>query len=117
MRERDALALDDVPAHRGGVEEHVDDVVVEQVDLVDVEDAAVGVGEEPRLEATLAELDRRLGVDGADDAVLGRVDGQLDDPHPPALDRASDAGRRRGRGSRRTTSPAPPGRSGSGSRR
>ena len=83
VRERDALALHGVPAHRRGVEEHIDDVVVEQIDLVDVEDAAVGVGEEPRLEATLAELDRRLGVDGADHSILGRVDRQFDHPRAP----------------------------------
>ena len=70
VRERDALALHDVPSHRGGVEQHVDDVIVEQVHLVHVEDAAVGVGEEARLEAPLAELDGGLGVDGPDDAIL-----------------------------------------------
>ena len=38
----------------GHVEQHVDEVVGEQVDLVDVEHAAVGRGQEPRLEAHLA---------------------------------------------------------------
>ncbi len=84
MRHRDALALDGVLPHRRGVEEHVDDVVVEQVHLVDVEDVAVGLGEDARLELLLTALDRRLDVDRADDAILGRVDGQLDDAHPAA---------------------------------
>ena len=98
MGERDALALDDVPPHRGGVEEHVDDVIVEEVDLVDVEDASIRIGEQPRLEAALAVLDRRLGVDRADDPILGAVHRKLDDPDPPALD---------GRGaSRRSPGPA-----------
>ncbi len=92
VRERDALALDRVPPHRRSVEEHVDDVVVEQIDLVDVEDAAVCVGEEPRLEVTLAELDRRLGVDGADHPILGCVDRQFDHARAAVLDRASDPG-------------------------
>ena len=34
--DRHPLALDDVDAHRGGIEEDVDEVVVEQVDLVDI---------------------------------------------------------------------------------
>ena len=92
VRERDALALHDVPSHRRGVEEDVDDVIVEQVHLVHVEDAAVGVGEEPRLEAAFPELDGGLGVDGPDDAILGRVDGQLHDPGPAALDDRGDPG-------------------------
>ena len=61
-------------------------MVVEQIHLVHVEDAPVCVGEKPRLEATLAELDRGLGVDGADDTILRGVDRQFDDPHPPPLD-------------------------------
>ena len=48
VRQRHALALDGVDAHRGGVEEHVDEVVVEEVDLVDVEEVAVGGGEQAR---------------------------------------------------------------------
>ena len=39
VRDRDALALDVRAAHRGGVEQQVDQVVVQQVDLVDVEHA------------------------------------------------------------------------------
>ena len=75
VRDGDALALDGVGPHRRRVEEDVDDVVVEQVDLVHVQDVPVGVGENSRLEFLLALLDGRLDVDGADDAVLRRVDG------------------------------------------
>ena len=84
MRHRDPLALDGVLPHRRGVEEHVDDVVVEEVHLVDVEDVAVGLGEHAGLELLLAALDRRLDVDRTDDAILGRVDGQLHDAHAAA---------------------------------
>ena len=51
---RDAVALDDVLAGDGDVEQHVDEVVGEQVDLVDVEDAAVGGGEQAGPERQLA---------------------------------------------------------------
>ena len=54
MGSRHALTLDDVDPERRGVEQHVDEVVVEQVDLVDVEDPAVRYGEQARLERLLA---------------------------------------------------------------
>ena len=63
--DRDAFALDDVDAERGRVEQDVRQVVVEQVDLVDVEDPAVRLGEQPRLERPLALLQRPGDVDAA----------------------------------------------------
>ena len=84
MDHRHALALDDVDAHRGRIEENVHQVIVEEVDLVDVEDVAVGVSEDTRLEAALPLLDGALDVESAHDPVLGRVDGELDHPHRAA---------------------------------
>jgi hypothetical protein len=77
--DRDAVALDGRAPHRGGVEEQVDEVVVEQVDLVDVEEAAVGLGEQAGLvlRATLRQC--ALEVQRAEDPVLGGADGQLDE--------------------------------------
>ena len=49
VAERDAVALDRGAALGGGVEQQVDEVVLQQVDLVDVEHAAVGSGEQPGL--------------------------------------------------------------------
>ena len=62
-------------------------MVVEEVDLVDVEDAAVRLGEQPRLERPLALAQRPRDVDRARDAVLGRVQRQVDDSPPPPRDR------------------------------
>jgi hypothetical protein len=45
VRVRDPVALDVHPAHRRGVQHDVDEVV-RQVDLVDVEHAAVGAGQQ-----------------------------------------------------------------------
>ena len=87
MQERHTLALDDVDTHRRGVEQYIDDVVVQEVDLVDVEDVAVGLREDAGLEALRAATQGRLDVDGADHPVLRRVDGQLDDPHLPRVRR------------------------------
>ncbi len=84
MDDRHALPLDDVDPHGGRIQEDVDQVVVEEVDLVDVEDVAVGVTQDTRLETALPLLDGALDVESADDPVLGRVDGELDHPHRAA---------------------------------
>ncbi len=76
----DALSLHGRAAHRGGVEQQVDEVVVEQVDLVDVEDAAVRGGQQARLVDDLAGAEGLLQVERADHAVLGGADRQLDQP-------------------------------------
>ena len=80
MRTETPVALDVRTAHRGGVEQQVDEVVVQQVDLVDVEHAAVRVGEEPGLVGPHALGQRPLQVQRADQPVLGGADGQLDQP-------------------------------------
>ncbi len=91
VRERHALPLDRVHAHRGSVQQHVHDVVVEEVDLVDVQDVAVGLGEDARFEAPGPRSQRRLDVDGAYNAVFRGVDRQLDDAHA-ALVRGQESG-------------------------
>ncbi len=91
VRERHPLPLDRVHAHRGGVQQHVHDVVVEKIDLVDVKNVAIGLGEDPWFKAPGAGAQRGLDVDRADDAILGGVDRQLDDAHP-ALVRRQHAG-------------------------
>ena len=55
------------------------EVVVEQVDLVDVEDPAVRLGQQPGLERLVAVAQRPRDVDRAGDAILGRVQRQVDD--------------------------------------
>ena len=60
-------------------------MVVKEVDLVHVEDVAVGLGEHARLEALRPGAQGRLDVDSADDPVFGGVDGQLDDAHLPRV--------------------------------
>ena len=83
------VPLDAVDAEGGGVDEHVDEMVGQEVDLVDVEDAPVGGGQQPRPEAGAAFEEGALEVQGADDAVLGGADGQLDERRR----RAAAAGR------------------------
>ena len=81
MADGDALALHVVAAHGGGVQQHVNEVVVEQVHLVHVEDAPVGGGNQPGLEAAAAGADGLLDVQRTHEAVLGCAHGQVNDAH------------------------------------
>ena len=78
MAHRDRVALDVADAHRGGVEQDVDEVVGQQVDLVDVEHAAVRARQQPGLEGALAGQ-RAAEVQRAHEAVDRRADRQLDE--------------------------------------
>jgi len=62
MPDAESLPLDDVLAGRGNVEQQVDQMVLEQVDLVDVQESAVGPCEQARLEDLLAVGERALEV-------------------------------------------------------
>ena len=75
----DALALDHVDAHGSRVEQQVHHVVVEQVDLVDVEQAAVGGSQHTRLEMALALLDGGFDIQRAHHAVFGGADRQVNE--------------------------------------
>ena len=55
-------------------------MVVQQVDLVDVEDAPVRRGQQTGLVADLARTQGLLQVQRTDHAVLGSAHGQLDEP-------------------------------------
>ena len=88
---REPLALDDVLARLRHVEQQVDEVVLEQVDLVDVEEAAMGARQQAGLEALDALGQRFLQVERADDAILRRAERQVDHRHR-RLDRWQRAG-------------------------
>ena len=92
---RHAVALDPVDAGGSGVEEGVDEVVGQQVDLVDVEDAAVGGGQQPGLEPDLAAGQRRPEVEGADHPLLGGAEGQLHERPAAGEESGQPPGQRR----------------------
>jgi hypothetical protein len=62
-------------------------VVIQQIDLVHVQDAPVGCGENARLEAPLALLDGALDIQRAHDTVLRRADGEVHEAGTPACPR------------------------------
>ena len=106
VRDRDTLALDGRPSHRRRIEQQVDEMIMEQVDLVDVEDAAVSGGEQPGLIGHVPGSQGLLQIEGSDHPVLARSDRQLHQSRGPAGGaRLNDAGRRD------TTDPARPGHS------
>ncbi len=61
-------------------------MVVEQVDLIDVEDAAVDRREEAGVERHLPLADRPLHVDGAHHPVFGHPEREVDDADPAPFD-------------------------------
>ena len=83
VRHGDALPLDPGAPHGGCVEQRVDEVVGQEVDLVDVEDASVGPGEEAGVEGHATGGDQPVEVERADEAVLARADGELHEAHRP----------------------------------
>src|SRR5947208_1801475 len=87
MRRRNAFTLDAVAPRRGCVEEQIDQVIFEQVDLVYVEEAAVGACEQARLELLHTGRKRARETDRAADAILRRVKRQLHHGDAPALTR------------------------------
>ena len=76
---RQPVPLDAVHARHRHVEQGVDQVVGEQVDLVDVEHAAVGRGQQAGPEPGLAVGEQLGEVERADDPVLGGAQRQLDE--------------------------------------
>jgi hypothetical protein len=58
----DAVAFDMHPSHRSGVEQHVDQMIVQQIDLVDVKHATVCTGQQSRRECVLTVAQHPLQV-------------------------------------------------------
>ena len=79
MAHREAFPFDDILAGGRDVEEEIDEMVLQKVDLVHIEKAAIGLGEKPRLEAPLAGQERVFQIEPADDAILARPERQIDD--------------------------------------
>ncbi len=106
MAHAQALALDDVLAGRRNVEQHVDQMVLEQVHLVDVQKAAMRAREQARLERLHAVRERAFEIERADDAVLGRAERQVDHGHGRRLAPERDPRASRARHSAHSAAPA-----------
>lgn len=74
-----AVALHQVDAAGGDVQQQVHQVVGQQVHLVDIEHATVGLGQDAGGELRTAFAQGRVEVEGADDAFLAGAQGQGDE--------------------------------------
>ena len=91
----DAVTLDVNPAHRRGVEKHVDQVVVKQIHLVDVQNTLVSGGEQSGLECALTVTQNLLQVDRTDHPVFGGAHGQFDQAGRSSRSGVVDRGQQR----------------------
>ena len=82
---RDAFALDAVARGRGHVEQKVDEMVFEEIDFVDVQEASVGAREESRLESLDTLFERAAEINRPTHPVFGRAERKLDDGDAHAL--------------------------------
>ena len=81
MPDAETLPLDDVLAGCRHIEQQIDQMILEQIDFVDIEKAAIGARQQPGLERLDALRQRAFQIERADDAVLGRAERQVDDRH------------------------------------
>jgi hypothetical protein len=86
VSEADSVAFDPIDAARGRVEQHVDEVVVEQIYLVDVQEPAIGAGEQPGVELVLS-LERVGHRERPGHLLAGRSERQCHERDRPLGDR------------------------------
>ena len=85
MDETYPLAFHDVDAGDGGVEQDVHQMVFQQVDLIYVDNAAIGLCQYAGEEPFGTGLERVLEIDGPDQAVFRGVKGEVHHPDPAFL--------------------------------
>ena len=71
MRHRQAFALHRVDAHRRRIQQHIDQMIRQQVDFVYIKYAPMRGGQQARLKYALRAFQRPLQIQRADDAVFG----------------------------------------------
>ena len=70
MANAQALAFYDILAGSGDIEQKIDKVILKQVHLIYVKKAAMGAGEQPRLEMFFASAQRALNIERPNHAIL-----------------------------------------------
>ncbi|VVM57044.1 hypothetical protein PS645_01059 [Pseudomonas fluorescens] len=73
-----AVTLDDVGATGSDVEQQIDEVIRQQIDFIDIEHAAVGLGQNTGGKLRAAFAEGCVEVKGADQPLFGRAEGQGD---------------------------------------
>ena len=78
MAHAQALALDDILAGGRHIQQQVHEMVLQQIGLVDIEEAPVGAGQQARLEGLFAHGQGAFEIQRAHHPVLGRAERQID---------------------------------------
>ena len=79
VSERDPLALDHIHPHRSRVKQQVNHVVIQQVDLVNIQQPAVGGRQHAGLKMALTLLNGGFDIQRTHHAVLGGADRQVNE--------------------------------------
>ncbi len=75
----EAVSLHCDPTACRRIQQQVDEVMSQEIDLIDVQNAAVGPGKQPGTKLTPTVAKRRGDIQRSHDPVLGRTQGQLDE--------------------------------------
>ena len=81
MAYRQPVALDQVLAARRHIEQQVDQMILEEVHLVDIEETAIGAGEQAWLERLHALAQSAFEIERADQSILADTERQIDHRH------------------------------------
>ena len=81
MRIGHALALHRVHTHSRSIQQHIDNMVVQQIDFINIENITVRLRQNACLKLLLAMLNRMLYIQRAHNAILCRADRQLYNAH------------------------------------
>jgi hypothetical protein len=79
MAHADAFAFNNVLSGGGDVEEEIDEMVFEEIDLVDIEVAAMRAGEEAGLVGFFTAREGAFQVECADDPIFGGAEREIND--------------------------------------
>ena len=74
MGEAHALTLHGIYTHSGTVQQHIHDVIIQQVDFIHIEDIAIGLRQQTGLKNLFTFLDGLLHAKGTDHTVFRRAD-------------------------------------------
>ena len=86
MTDRKPLAFDDVGTRHGNIEQKIDKMVFEQVDFVDIEKTAIGLGEQAGFKALFARGQCTFEIEAADNAIFRGAQRQINEGHGAFLD-------------------------------
>jgi hypothetical protein len=77
MAHAQAFALDHVDTGGGDIKQQIDEMILQQIDLVDIEKAAMGLGKQAGLKGAFARNKRLFDIERTADPVFGGAKRQI----------------------------------------